>query len=246
MPKKIINILLLALIALLPAFKREDFKSGQLKYPRVRTAYAHTWKKLQDKLQAIHVDHRAFSVYLRLFKEESQLEVWVRTAGKSTWQLLTTYPVCAKSGGPGPKRRQGDGQVPEGFYKISGFNPASSYHLSMGINYPNASDLKKSSGDPGGDIMIHGRCVTIGCVPIEDGPIEELYVLCVEARNRGKTIEAHFLPKRFTAGRTETDKANKALWTSLKEVQTYFDLNHIVPNIAVDTKGDYVVSLKKP
>src|SRR5690606_11025729 len=96
--------------------------------------------------------------------------------------LVKTYPVCSSSGLPGPKRKKGDRQTPEGFYHIDRFNPQSAFHLSLGINYPNSSDKILGHSDPGGDIFIHGSCVTIGCVPLTDDLIKEVYVLAVEAK----------------------------------------------------------------
>lgn len=94
---------------------------------------------------------------------------------------VTSYPILATSGAPGPKLQQGDFQVPEGFYKIEAFNPASSYHLSMRVSYPNAEDLsharKEKRSNLGGDIMIHGSNVSVGCLAIGDEAIEEVFVL---------------------------------------------------------------------
>ena len=83
-----------------------------------------------------------------------------------------------QSGTTGPKRLQGDFQVPEGFYHINEFNPNSNYHLSMGLNYPNSSDrILSDSLRPGGEIYIHGSCVSVGCIPLNDDEIEELYLI---------------------------------------------------------------------
>jgi hypothetical protein len=112
-------------------------------------------------------------------KHERLLEVWAELHGK--WVHLTTYPFTAFSGRLGPKYREGDGQIPEGIYRISYLNPNSNFHLSMRVNYPNAFDKemakKEKRTNLGGDIMIHGSNVTIGCIPIGDDKIEELYFL---------------------------------------------------------------------
>jgi murein L,D-transpeptidase YafK len=106
-------------------------------------------------------------------------------------------------GSLGPKRIQGDYQVPEGFYYVNEFNPNSNYHLALGLNYPNASDkILSDSVQPGGDIYIHGSCVTTGCIPIKDDQIEELYVLTTFARNLGQDfIPVHIFPVRFNNAR---------------------------------------------
>lgn len=119
-------------------------------------------------------------------KEERQLEVYARKAGN--FVLLKSYPFTAFSGRLGPKLKEGDRQIPEGIYKIEYLNPNSAYYLSMKVSYPNAFDLQKSRfTDPkelGGDIFIHGKAVTIGCIPVGDPAIEELFLLVGKAMDR--------------------------------------------------------------
>lgn len=117
---------------------------------------------------------------LLAFKQERRLEVWARDdAGR--WVLFKTYPFTAFSGRAGPKLREGDRQIPEGIYQIEYLNPYSSYHLSLKVNYPN--DFDKAMGELdgrselGGEIFFHGDAVTIGCIPIGDSAIEELFYL---------------------------------------------------------------------
>ena len=140
-----------------------------MKNKRVKAAYDHKWAGLQNLLTEKGVNKSRFELYTRVFKEENLLEAWVKSGNSGDYILLKTFSICAKSGVLGPKRRQGDGQVPEGFYEISSFQPQSSYHLALKVAYPNKSDrLKATSKDPGGDIMIHGNCVTIGCIPLAE------------------------------------------------------------------------------
>ena len=112
-------------------------------------------------------------------KHERQLEVWGELNKK--WVMLNSYMFTGFSGHLGPKIEEGDRQIPEGIYKITYLNPKSKYHLSLRVNYPNAFDRKIAKQEKrtglGGDIMIHGKNVTIGCVPIGDESIEELYLL---------------------------------------------------------------------
>jgi murein L,D-transpeptidase YafK len=112
-------------------------------------------------------------------KAERRLELWAQDGG--TWRPVKTYEIKAASGKPGPKLREGDLQVPEGIYRIEGLNPNSSYHLSIKLNYPNKFDVEhaKLDGrtDLGGDIFIHGKNVSIGCLAMGDEAIEELFVL---------------------------------------------------------------------
>jgi hypothetical protein len=118
-------------------------------------------------------------IALLAFKEEKRLELW---AGKGKgWAFIRSYAILAASGKAGPKLRRGDRPVPEGLYRIEALNPNSSYHLSMKLDYPNADDCARAKedgrADLGGDIMIHGKDVSIGCLAVGDPAIEELFVL---------------------------------------------------------------------
>lgn len=166
--------------------------------------------------------------------------------------LVRTFPICAKSGGLGPKTRAGDRQVPEGFYLLDRFNHWSEHHLSLGISYPNAVDrarAREPGASPGGDIFIHGGCVTIGCLPIEDDPIEALYVIAVIARGHGqRQLPVHVFPCRFdsdacAAARREAapDKDIRALWHVLEEAYLRFEATHLPPSVRATAKG-YVLA----
>jgi len=113
-------------------------------------------------------------------KDERVLELHARSKGGS-WQFIHRYPVLAASGGLGPKLRQGDRQVPEGVYRIVYLNPRSAYHVSLRVNYPNAFDRKMARKEKrkklGGDIMIHGKRSSAGCLAMGDEAVEELFVL---------------------------------------------------------------------
>lgn len=130
-----------------------------------------------DVKKRLPIDFNEFKqLTLIALKDEKKLEVW----GKSnSWQLIKTYDFTAFSGKLGPKLKEGDRQIPEGIYKAEGLNPNSSYHLSIKVNYPNEFDRKIASQEArtnlGGDIFIHGKAVTIGCIPIGDAAIEELF-----------------------------------------------------------------------
>ena len=189
-------------------------------------------------------------IYIRSFKYDSQLEVWVKQAINDPYKLFKTYKVCALAGTLGPKRLAGDYQVPEGFYYINEFNPRSSYHLSLGLNYPNASDkMLSDSLQPGGDIYIHGSCVTTGCIPITDTQIEELYILATQAKNQGEDfIPVHIFPVIFKSPRSndyllkyEKDFPEyKKMADKLKQVYYYFEKHKKLPVIMIDEKGEYV------
>lgn len=120
---------------------------------------------------------------LLAFKEERRLEVWGADA-KGKFRFLKGYDVLAASGGPGVKRREGDFQVPEGFYRLTTLNPNSRFHLSIRVDYPNREDVTNAAvprGQMGGDIYIHGGAKSIGCLALGDPAIEELF--CLVARS---------------------------------------------------------------
>ena len=189
-------------------------------------------------------------VYIRSFKYDSQLEVWVKNIKDEKYKLFKSYKVCALAGTLGPKRMAGDYQVPEGFYYINEFNPRSEYHLSLGLNYPNASDrILSDSLQPGKDIYIHGSCVTTGCIPITDAQIEELYILAAHAKDMGEDfIPVHIFPVNFNNSRS-VDYLNKYLQTfseytpfakSMRNAFYYFEKYREVPFVMVNGKGEYV------
>src|SRR6201995_3177094 len=195
-------------------------------------------------------------VYIRSFKYDSQLEVWVKNSRNEPYKLFKTYKVCALAGTLGPKRMAGDYQVPEGFYYINEFNPRSQYNLSLGLNYPNASDrILSDSLQPGGDIYIHGSCVTTGCIPITDQQIEELYILAAHAKDMGEDfIPVHIFPVNFNNAKS-VDYLNKYLQTfseytpfvkSMRSAFYYFEKYREVPFVMVNGKGEYVTEEGAP
>jgi len=128
-------------------------------------------------------------------KEERLFELWAESAGQ--WKRVRSYPILAASGRQGPKLLEGDLQVPEGVYRIALLNPNSSYHLSMKIDYPNAFDRQQAKQDGrtrlGGEIFIHGKDVSIGCVALGDEAIEELFFLVAKTgRENTQVIFAPF------------------------------------------------------
>jgi murein L,D-transpeptidase YafK len=189
-------------------------------------------------------------IYIRSFKYDSQLEVWVKQDLHDQYKLFKTYRICALAGTLGPKRLAGDFQVPEGFYYINEFNPHSNYHLSLGLDYPNISDrMLSDSLQPGGDIYIHGSCVTTGCIPITDTQIEELYILAYNAKNQGQDfIPVHIFPVLFKNPRSnyylttyEKDFPEyKNMADKLRQLYYYFEKHKSLPVIMVGEKGEYV------
>jgi len=186
---------------------------------------------------------------LRVFKGDGELELWARGAGE--FRLVKTYAICARSGILGPKRREGDGQVPEGVYRIVHFNPMSNFHLSMGIDYPNASDRVFADPKyPGGNIYIHGGCATIGCIPIGNPGIEEVYLIGLGTRAAGGRVDVHIFPCRLNSAAGRADMATmvsaqpglKDFWQDLDAIQAAFDHTHQLPAVTINTHGRYGLS----
>jgi hypothetical protein len=141
--------------------------------------------RLRGYCGAAGVTYPPKRIALLVFKRERRVAVWAKSSESDRWRYLRAYPVLAASGTAGPKLREGDRQVPEGVYRISWLNPNSSYHVSMKVDYPNAFDraMARQEGRTtlGGDIFIHGKAVSIGCVAIGDRAIEELFTLVADA-----------------------------------------------------------------
>jgi murein L,D-transpeptidase YafK len=229
----------------------QTFKSEQMSFPRVRAAASEKESSLGRLFERKKFDYPPKRIFIRVFKREQVLELWAAASSTAAFELMKEYRICASSGSPGPKRRQGDGQIPEGFYQIDRFNPVSNYHLSLGINYPNRSDRVLGGGAGlGGDIFIHGGCATIGCVPITDEGIKELYLIAVEARSAGQAaIPVHIFPARLDEKGLSRLRAshseNKDLidfWSSLKAGFDYFEMHRKLPTVTVNKRGRYVFS----
>lgn len=240
----------LLLLAAAPPQSGPEFRADQMQNGRVKKAVANKAKVLKDLFAEKKLAWPPSAVLIRIFKEDAKLELWARQKDGS-FALVKEYAVCANSGVVGPKRREGDLQVPEGFYQVNHFNPLSQYHLALGVDYPNASDRILGGGGKegplGGQIYVHGKCCTIGCVPIEDDNIEEVYLAALEARAAaGDPVRIHIFPTRLTeeamarlAKEHAGDEARLAFWANLKEGYDLFEKDRRVPRVTVDPKGRY-------
>ena len=248
---KFLVITLILLINNTWSFSQTSFFDMQRTYPKVANAIKTKEDTLKKQFEKANLQWPPKQVYLRSFKYDSQLEVWVRNNSKEVFKLFKTYKVCALSGAMGPKRIEGDYQVPEGFYCINEFRPNSTYHLALGINYPNASDLLLSDSlKPGNEIYIHGNCITVGCIPLQNDPIEELYLLTTQAKNSGEDfIPIHIFPIKFNNTKSaeylskvsKEDTDYQLFVKQLQEVYDYFELHKKLPIISVNKKGQYIV-----
>ncbi|HLL42932.1 MAG TPA: L,D-transpeptidase family protein [Segetibacter sp.] len=251
-PMKCLFSIFVFVLAQNVVFAQPSFIDYQRTYPTVATALESKEDTLRNQFARAGLQWPAKQLYIRSFKYDSQMEVWVRSSNDSQFKLFKTYKVCAMAGAIGPKRLEGDYQVPEGFYYINEFNPKSIYHLSLGINYPNASDrVLSDSIKPGGDIYIHGNCVTVGCIPLQNDQIEELYILAAMAKTQGQDfISVHIFPIRYNNRKSfeylaKTTKDNQDLQRfaiKIKEVFDYFEEKKKLPLIFINKKGDYVVN----
>jgi murein L,D-transpeptidase YafK len=254
--------LVLASVAFTPAVFSQSsaysvhFLDYQKSLPRVSDMINRKEDSLIRQFRAKQLVWPARYVYIRSFKYDSELEVWVKNKASDKFKLFKTYKICAMAGSLGPKRMAGDYQVPEGFYYINEFNPKSLYHLSLGLNYPNASDrLLSDLSQPGGDIYIHGSCVTTGCIPITDGQIEELYLLAAHAKDLGQDfIPVHIFPVNFNNPRSVA-YLNRFLVQfseyvpferSMRNAFYYFEKNREIPPVIVNSKGEYVIEDSRP
>ena len=224
-----------------------DYQKG---FTRPGDALKRKEDTLQKQFSAKGISWPAKYIYIRSFKYDGELEVWVRNDRKDPFKLFKTYKVCALAGTLGPKRMKGDYQVPEGFYYINEFNPNSSYYLSLGLNYPNASDrILSDMENPGGDIYIHGSCVTVGCIPVTDKQIDEIYILAAFAKNSGQDfIPVHIYPVRYNNKRSasylaslaKSDPDLKTFAERLEAVYDHFEVTHQLPVIMTNNNGAYV------
>lgn len=226
-----------------------NFFEQQLKFPRVQAANREKGKAVSDLLSSKSINSSNFDLFLRAFKKEQKLEVWAKNKSEDTFILLKTYEFCATTGVLGPKRRSGDRQIPEGFYEVDLFNPQSQYLLSFRINYPNKSDLVFADKlNPGDNIFIHGHCVTIGCIPIGDENIQELYLIAAKAKSAGGKINVHIFPtimneQNYKAINNEfgTDASLLAFWSWLKPGFDAFENSKKLPLVSIEESGKYIV-----
>lgn len=227
MPRLALTLIILTCLTLMAgpasALGREE-AAAKAAVPRLEKSLAAKKLKLGDP------------VFLRIFKEESTLEVWMKPSGSRQLFLFKSWPICAFSGGLGPKTKVGDRQAPEGFYAVGsrGLNPFSSYHLSFDLGYPNQYDRAK--GYTGSLIMVHGNCVSDGCYALTDPGIEEIYTLVHAALLGGQPFfRVHSFPFRLTNQNLARHRENPWLdfWLTMRPIYDYFDQRRLPPEVVV-------------
>lgn len=222
---------------------QNSFLNYQLSFDRVRTSFQEKESVLKNEFREMNLNFPPQEILLMSYKAEGELQVWVKE--NDVYKIFKVYEVCGKSGDFGPKRREGDKQVPEGIYTLNAFNPVSNFYLSLGISYPNESDRKRSNATKlGGDIYIHGSCVTVGCLPMTDEFVKEIYILSILAKNEGQqNIPIHLYPFKFNK-LTEyifykEYPEHISFWENLKSEYYFFKENNKIRNFKIDAFGNY-------
>ena len=202
--------------------------------------------KMVKEIQSKNMDMES-PILVRLFKEESELEIWKQDK-EGRFALLKTYPICRWSGELGPKIKEGDRQAPEGFYSISPgqMNPNSQYYLSFDLGYPNAYD--RAYGRTGAQLMVHGDCSSRGCYSMTDEQISEIYALGRDSFFGGqKSFQVQAYPFRMTAQNLakHRNSPHLAFWKMLKKGNDHFEVSKLEPKVNVCDKR-YVFDAESP
>lgn len=211
---------------------------GTVTLPKLPFNIGHIIGKLRGELKEKQV-YVGDPVYIRIFKEENILELWMKPDNAYRYTLIKTYPICKWSGYLGPKLSEGDFQSPEGFYKVepAWLHPTSRYHVAFNIQYPN--DYDRVHGRTGSFIMVHGDCVSEGCYAMTDRRMEEIYTLVERALDAGQPeVPVHIFPFRMTAARMARAAGTPwyGFWSNLKEGYDYFEINGVPPRHIVVNK----------
>jgi murein L,D-transpeptidase YafK len=192
--------------------------------------------RLNERLAAKGLT-RGSAVFIRIFKREQELELWMKKG--DGFALLASYPICRYSGGLGPKLREGDYQAPEGFYSVGRgqLNPNSSNHLAFNLGFPNFYDA--ANGRTGSFLMVHGKCISVGCYAMTDPVIDEIWDLVTAAIDGGqKRISVHIFPFRMTEPQFAILGGGPwtGFWSDLKRAYDLFEASNTPPKISVCAK----------
>jgi murein L,D-transpeptidase YafK len=225
------------------------FKKTQRSFPNVREVYQDNETYVKKLLLANNINSYNIDLFFRAFKKEGEMEIWAKNKKDDTYSLLLTFPFFQGISELGPKKREGDLQVPEGFYFIDYFNPLSDFKVSMRINYPNKSDSIRNAKEKymGGAICIHGTTVSVGCLAITNNRIPTAYLLASEAKDKGQqNIPVHIFPCRMNLQKSnelfvEYTKQTDLLarWKPMIPIYEYFENNHKIPQISCNNYGFY-------
>jgi murein L,D-transpeptidase YafK len=207
---------------------------GQYGYVLPAKATQELSPELLSLLQQKNIPKKS-PILLRIFKEESELEVWKQdTTGH--FKIVKIYPICRWSGGLGPKLHEGDRQAPEGFYTVTVdlMNPNSKYYLSINTGFPNVFD--KANNRDGSFLMIHGDCLSSGCYAMTDEQMAEIYSLARDSLLDGQeSFQIQAYPFRMTPANLAHHRAspNMAFWKMIKIGNDHFEATHLEPKVEV-------------
>lgn len=209
---------------------------------RVRAAHQAKDAVVKELFDTAKVAFPPAGVLFRVFKQQERFEVWATAKRGTAYTLIATYKICYASGVVGPKRKQGDMQVPEGFYIVDSVNPSSQFYLSLHVNYPNASDRVLSHRrNPGSAIMIHGNCVSAGCMAMSDERIQEIWVITEAVRQNKGPVDLYIFPSSDwdSVLHNSMFTSHKEFWLNLKEGHDRFEKTRLPVRFRVDREGRY-------
>jgi len=224
-----------------------SFEDNQKNFERVADAYSRKEEYVKMKCRTKEIPEETFgNIYLRAFKMENMMEIWVQKPD-GQYVKFNEFKIYSMSGTLGPKRQQGDCQVPEGYYYVNDFNPVSNYHLSLGVSYPNESDMLLSNAQhKGSDIYIHGGHASAGCLAMSNYYIEDIYICAVKAKTNGQQrIPVQIFPFKMTQknldyySRFPQFSKNIKLWNNLATGYQLFEKTNRLPEVYVRPDGYY-------
>jgi murein L,D-transpeptidase YafK len=230
----------------------QEFINNQLSYEKVSRANNIKLENIKRKFQVKKANFPNNNIYWRAFKGNKRLELWAYSTDSQKFVNIDTFHICETGFGDlGPKRREGDFQIPEGLYYLNQLNPVSKYYLSLRVSYPNKSDsILGKQGKLGSDIYVHGGCETIGCLPMTNEIIEDIYLINMYSYASGQTlIPIHIFPCRMTVNNLNKLKKDYTsskpelipFWIDLKLFFDYFDKYKMVPKYYIDQNGKYIL-----
>ena len=245
----LLALLLLGIFAFL--FLRRVMGAPSADNDRLDEVRRRVARPLNEELKRAHLKAGA-PVFIRIFKEEGELELWMRDEMGGRYTLFKKWPIAADGGaGLGPKLKTGDQKAPEGFYHVAArqLNPSSQFHLAFNLGFPNAYD--QAHGRTGSALMVHGSNVSIGCYAMTDPVIEVIYLL-VDAALRGKRqdeVSVHCFPFRMTEARLARAEAEgqewAGFWRNLKQGYDLFEQTKVPPLVG-QKDGKYVFRRRDP
>ncbi|WP_132777284.1 L,D-transpeptidase family protein [Sphingobacterium alimentarium] len=197
---------------------------------RVQTALQDKGKSMQQHLTLHQLDSTNLHLLFVAYKDIDRLDVFAKSTRDTAYKRIQQYKICARSGQLGPKKAEGDKQVPEGFYHINRFNPKSKFYLSLGLNYPNAYD--RAQQYTGSDIFIHGKWETVGCLPMTDELMKEIYLYALWAKESGQEkIPVYIFPFEMTDEnmekyKSQVEESTFSFWQNIQEGYLLFQKNH--------------------